>query len=302
MPLTRQSKEEFAMHERIIPGKHLWFFDYFSGGDVGLVMRISRIVHSEQTPYQRIDVFDNPTLGRVFALDGITMTTDVDEFMYHEMLAHVALFSHPEPKSVLVIGGGDGGTVREVLRHPQIQKVVLCEIDQRVVEISKQFLKTGSALSDEKVELVFQNGADYIKNVKNQFDVIIIDSTDPTAGEGGHLFTQDFYKSCYDALKDNGVMTAEAENPLYDFGWFKIAYRRTRNAFPLVRAYQGFMPTYPSGYWLYIFASKGIDPVTDLRVQDVKQMEEQLKYYNVEIHKASFVLPNFIKRELEGKS
>ncbi len=290
------------MSEKVVPGKHLWFFDYFSGGDVGLVMRISRIIHSEQTPYQRIDIFDNPTLGRVFALDGITMTTDVDEFMYHEMLAHVALFSHPDPKSVLIIGGGDGGTLREVLRHPQIEKAVLCEIDRRVVEVSKQYLKTGVALESEKVELVFENGAEYIKHVRNQFDVIIIDSTDPTAGEGGHLFTQDFYKSCYDALKDNGVMTAEAENPLYDFGWLKIAYKRVRNAFPIVRVYQGFMPTYPSGYWLYIFASKQTDPMKDFRVEDAKKMSKDLKYYNEEIHKAAFVLPNFIKNELEGKA
>lgn len=290
------------MSEKVVPGKHLWFFDYFSGGDVGLVMRISRIIHSEQTPYQRIDIFDNPTLGRVFALDGITMTTDVDEFMYHEMLAHVALFSHPDPKSVLIIGGGDGGTLREVLRHEQVEKAVLCEIDRRVVEVSKQYLKTGVALESEKVELVFENGAEYIKHVRNQFDVIIIDSTDPTAGEGGHLFTQDFYKSCYDALKDNGVMTAEAENPLYDFGWLKIAYKRVRNAFPIVRVYQGFMPTYPSGYWLYIFASKQTDPMKDFRVEDAKKMSKDLKYYNEEIHKAAFVLPNFIKNELEGKA
>lgn len=286
------------MPEKIIPGKHLWFFDYFSGGDVGLVMRISRMIHSEQTQYQRIDIFDNPTLGRVFALDGITMTTDVDEFMYHEMLAHVAMFSHPNPKSVLVVGGGDGGTLREVLRHPQVEKAVLCEIDKRVVDLSKQYLKTGIAFESEKVEVIFENGAEYIKHIRNQFDVIIIDSTDPTAGEGGHLFTQDFYKSCYDALKDNGVMTAEAENPLYDFGWLKIAYKRIRAAFPIVRVYQGFMPTYPSGYWLYIFASKGQDPLKDIRVEDAQRMSGELKYYNEEIHKAAFVLPNFIKREL----
>ncbi|HOJ87629.1 MAG TPA: polyamine aminopropyltransferase [Pseudothermotoga sp.] len=290
------------MLEKVVPGKHLWFFDYFSGGDVGLVMRISRMIHSEQTQYQRIDVFDNPTLGRVFALDGITMTTDVDEFMYHEMLAHVAMFSHENPKSVLIVGGGDGGTLREVLRHPQVEKAVLCEIDRRVVEVSKEYLKTGVAFESEKAEVVFENGAEYIKRIRNEFDVIIIDSTDPTAGEGGHLFTQDFYKSCYDALKEGGVMTAEAENPLYDFGWLKIAYRRVSNAFPVVRVYQGFIPTYPSGYWLYIFASKGKDPLKDFRVEDAQKMSKELKYYNEEIHQAAFVLPNFIRRELEGRT
>ncbi|KAF2958184.1 spermidine synthase [Thermotoga sp. Ku-13t] len=288
------------MNEKLLAGKHLWYFEYYTGGDVGLFMKIARVVHSEQTPIQRIDIFDNPTLGRVFALDGITMTTDKDEFMYHEMLAHVPMFTHPCPKDVLIIGGGDGGTLREVLRHPEVERVVLCEVDRRVVEVSKQYLKTGEAFNSGKVELVFENGAEYIKKVKNQFDVIIIDSTDPTAGEGGHLFTQEFYKACFEALKDGGIMNAEAENALYDFSWTKIAYRRIKSVFPVVRTYAGFMTTYPSGFWLYIFASKGLDPIKDYRFEAAKAMSEELKYYNEELHKACFVLPNFVRRTLEG--
>ncbi|ABV33320.1 spermidine synthase [Pseudothermotoga lettingae TMO] len=289
------------MPEKMIPGKHLWFFDYFPGGDVGLFMRISNMVHSQQTRYQRIDIFDNPTLGRVFALDGITMTTDADEFMYHEMLAHVPMFSHPNPVSVLIVGGGDGGTLREVLRHPGVKRAVLCEIDEQVVEAARQYLKTSESFDDKRAEFAYENGADYVKRFKNEFDVIIIDSTDPTAGEGGHLFTQEFYKSCFDALREDGILTVQAENALYDFGWTKITHRRISSVFPIVKAYQGFVPTYPSGYWLYIFASKNIDPVENFRYDDAKNMSQKLKYYNEELHKACFVLPNFIKNELKGK-
>ncbi len=286
------------MFEKIVPGRHLWFFDYHTGGDTGLFMRISKVVYSEQTDIQRIDVFDNPALGRVLALDGIIMSTDADAFMYNEMLAHVAMFSHPNPKIVLIIGGGDGGVLREVLRHPEVESAIVCEIDKRVVDISKEYLATNEVFENSKVRLVFENGAEYVKQFKQTLDVIIVDSTDPTTSKGGHLFTQEFYKDCFEALKEDGIFVAEAENPFYDFGWLKMAYKRVSSVFPLTRVYHGHVPTYPSGFWTYIFASKGIDPIKDLRSKEAKEMVHQLKYYNEEVHKASFVLPNFLRREL----
>ncbi|AEH51005.1 polyamine aminopropyltransferase [Pseudothermotoga thermarum] len=286
------------MSDKVVPGRHLWFFDYHTGGDSGLFLRISRLVHSEQTPIQRIDIFDNPTLGRVFALDGIVMTTDADEFMYHEMLAHVAMFSHRNPRNVLIIGGGDGGTLREVLKHPQVEKVTVCEIDEKVVQAAKQHLSSGQAFNNEKVQVVFENGAEYVRQFKNAFDVIIVDSTDPSTSKGGYLFTQDFYKSCFEALKEDGVMTAETEDPFYDAGWLKMAYKRISSVFPIVKVYHGYVPTYPSGFWSYIFASKNVDPIKDFRVSDAKNMSQQFRYYNEEIHVACFTLPNFLKNIL----
>ena len=281
------------------PLEHLWYFEYYTGKNVGLFMKIKKMIHTDQSEIQRIDIFENPDLGIVFSLDGITMLSEKDEFTYHEMLVHVPMFLHPNPRKVLVIGGGDGGSVREVLKHDSVEKVVLCEIDSKVVEAAKKYLPTGVKLDDPKVEIVNENGAEYVKRFENEFDVIIVDSTDPTAGEGGHLFTEEFYKACHDALKEDGVFSAETEDPFYDFSWLKLAYKRISKAFPVARVYMGFVPVYPSGMWTYTFASKGIDPIKDFDPEKVRNFKEDLKYYNEDIHVASFALPTFVKRELE---
>ncbi len=284
------------------PLEHLWYFEYYTGKNVGLFMKISKMIHTDQSEIQRIDIFENPDLGVVFSLDGITMLSEKDEFTYHEMLVHVPMFLHPNPKKVLVIGGGDGGSVREVLKHDSVEKVVLCEIDSKVIEAAKKYLPTGVELDNPKVEIVNENGAEFVKKFKNEFDVIIVDSTDPTAGEGGHLFTEEFYRSCHDALKENGVFSAETEDPFYDFSWLKLSYKRITKAFPVARVYMGFVPVYPSGMWTYTFASKGIDPIKDFDPGKVRNFGKELKYYNEDIHIASFALPNFVKREIEKLS
>ncbi|MBM7559377.1 polyamine aminopropyltransferase [Marinitoga litoralis] len=287
------------MDNKLEAGRHLLYMEWYTGGDVGLFMKMNRVLFSGQSEFQRVDVFENPELGRVFSLDGITMTTEVDEFMYHEMLTHVPMFIHPNPKRVLVIGGGDGGTTREVLKHPSVEEVILCEIDPLVIEAARKYLPTTSVEFDNpKLKIVNENGAEYIKQFENYFDVIIIDSTDPTAGEGGHLFTEDFYKSCYNALTENGVFSAETEDPFYDRAWVGIAYNRIKNVFPVAKVYLGFMTTYPSGMWSYTFASKGLDPLKDFDPEKIRNFEKKntLKYYNEEIHVASFALPNFVKK------
>ncbi|MCD6462941.1 MAG: polyamine aminopropyltransferase [Thermotogae bacterium] len=280
---------------------HLWYQEFYTGNNMGLFIKVKRIVYTKQTKYQRIDIFDTYDLGRVFALDGITMTTDLDEFMYHEMLVHVPMFLHPNPRKVLIIGGGDGGSLREVLKHESVEKAILCEIDPDVIEAARKYLKTSVEFDNPKAEIINENGAEFVRKFKGEFDVIIIDSTDPTAGEGGHLFTKDFYKACHDALKENGVLSAETESPVYDYGWVRMAYNRIKSVFPVTRIYLGFMSTYPSGCWSYTFASKGIDPIEDLDEERVSSFQKPLRYYNAEIHKAAFVLPNFVRELLEPK-
>lgn len=287
------------LEKELIPRPHLWYFEYYSGNNVGLFMKINRMIYSGQSEIQRIDIFENPDLGIVFSLDGITMLTEKDEFMYHEMLVHVPMFLHPEPKKVLIIGGGDGGSLREVLKHESVEKVVLCEVDALVIEAAKKYLPTAVEFDNPKAEIVIANGAEYVRNFKEEFDVIIVDSTDPTSGEGGHLFTEEFYQACHDALKEGGVFSAETEDPFYDFGWLKLAYKRISKAFPIAKVYLGFMTTYPSGMWSYTFASKNIDPIKDFDPEKVKKFDKELKYYNGDIHIASFALPNFLKEELE---
>jgi len=278
---------------------HLWFREMYTGRNVGLIMRIERMIYSKKNDIQRIDVFDHPDLGRVFVLDGMNMLTEKDEFMYHEMLVHVPMFSHPNPKKVLVIGGGDGGSVREVLKHDCVENVILCEVDKDVIETAKKYLPTGVELDNPKLKIVIANGAEYVKNFENEFDVIIIDSTDPTAGEGGHLFTEEFYANCRKALKKGGVLSAETESPFYDYPWLKMAYERMKKSFKLVKVYMGFMATYPSGCWSYLFASDEIDPLRDFDPDRVKKFNRPLKYYNEEIHVASFALPNFVREIIE---
>ncbi len=281
--------------------KHLLFMEYYSGGNTGLFMKMKNLVYSYQSPYQRIDIFEHPDFGKVFALDGITMCTEADEFMYHEMLAHVPLFCHPNPERVLIIGGGDGGTLREVFKHESVMEATVCEIDPYVIEAAKKHLpQTAVEFDNPKTTIVNENGADYVKHFKNHFDAIIVDSTDPTAGEGGYLFTKDFYRNCSNALKDNGVFSAETEDPFYDKGWVAIAYNRISSIFPISRVYCGFMTTYPSGMWTYTFASNTRDPLDSFQEDKASSMEHSLRYYNRDIHRSSFALPTFVK-ELIGK-
>lgn len=287
--------------KELTPGRHLIYMEWYSRDVGGLFMKMNRHLFAAKSPYQRIDIFESDFYGRVFSLDGITMTTERDEFMYHEMLVHVPMFMHPNPKKVLVIGGGDGGSVREVLKHPTVEKVVMCEIDELVVKAAKEYLHyTANKLDDPRVELVFEDGSKFIKQFKNEFDVIIIDSTDPTAGQGGHLFTLEFYKACSEALKDDGVFCAQTEGIFYDYEWGATAYRRIKANFPIARMYLGFMPTYPGGMWSYTFASKvGLDPVKDFNPERVRNFKEPLRYYNEEIHVAAFALPTFVKKMIE---
>lgn len=282
--------------------RHLLFMEYYSGGNTGLFMKMKKLIYSYQSPYQRIDIFEHPDFGRVFTLDGIVMCTEADEFMYHEMLAHVPLFSHPGPERVLIIGGGDGGTLREVLKHESVTEVIVCEIDPYVIEAAKKYLpQTAVEFDNPKTTIVNENGADYIKQYKDYFDAIIVDSTDPTAGEGGYLFTKDFYRCCADALKTDGVFSAETEDPFYDKGWVAIAFNRISSVFPNNAVYCGFMTTYPSGMWTYTFASKSKDPQRDFDSERAARMEKLFHYYNREIHRSAFALPTFVK-ELIGKA
>lgn len=281
--------------------KHLRYEEFYTGGNAGIFMKIKKMLCSIQSEYQRIDIFEHPDFGVVFALDGITMCTELDEFMYHEMLVHVPLFIHPEPKKVLVIGGGDGGSVREVFKHPSVEEVILCEIDPEVIEAAKKYLPTAVELNNPKLKIVNENGAEYVKSFENYFDAIILDSTDPTEGEGGHLFTESFYGNCFNALTEKGVFSAETEDPLYDKGWVSIAYNRIKSKFPITKLYTGFMTTYPSGMWTYTYASKKLDPINDFSYKNYSEFEAPLKYYNEEIHKACFALPNFVKELIGDK-
>lgn len=181
----------------------------------GIAIKAGKVLFSEQSDFQKVEVFETESsLGRVLTLDDLMMTTEGDEYHYHEMIAHVPMMNHKNPESVLVIGGGDGGTVREVLKHKSVKRVVLCEIDGMVIDACKKYLPTiACELENPKVEILVQDAIEYIKDKKNEFDIVLIDSTDPM-GPGEGLFTEEFYTNVKNSLKKGGIVTAQSESPL----------------------------------------------------------------------------------------
>lgn len=278
----------------------LWFTEKHTP-NVKLSIKIDRQLYCGQSEFQRIDIFDSPEFGRFLTLDGYMMLTEKDEFIYHEMITHVPMAVHPNPRNILVIGGGDGGTVRELLRYPYVESVDLVEIDELVVEVCKKYLpQTAGALYDERVSFYFEDGLKYIRRCHNKYDVIIVDSTDPF-GPGEGLFTKEFYGSCYKALREDGIMVNQHESPFYteDAYAMQRAHKRIVESFPISRVYQVHIPTYPSGHWLFGFASKKYHPVDDLNGVKWNALGLKTKYYNPKLHRGSFYLPNYVERLLK---
>jgi spermidine synthase len=256
---------------------------------------LKKVLYSMQSPYQQIDIIETYSFGKVLLLDGMIMLTEKDEFVYHEMISHVPLFVHPEPKNILIIGGGDGGTVRECLKHPEIQKIDLVEIDQMVTQACLKYTPSLSeTLFAEQVSCIFQDAVKFVKKSNNKYDIIIIDSTDPiNVGEG--LFTLEFYQNCSKILSDDGILVAQSETPIWLPKLTKGIAKKLRATFPGVYFYQANIPTYPSGYWSFAFASKKYNPVKDFNLKNYKELNLPFKYYNCDLHKAAFTLPSFFK-------
>lgn len=274
----------------------LWFTEKQTS-HFGIQAQIKETLVNEQTDFQHLVIVDTIEFGRMLVLDGMVMTTIRDEFVYHEMVAHPALVTHPNPKHVLVVGGGDGGVIREVLKHPQVAKAVLVEIDGKVVEYSKKYLpEIAGELDNSRVEVIINDGYMHIHNNKNTYDVIMVDSTEPV-GPAVQLFEKGFYQGIYDALKEDGIFVAQTDNP-----WFKGDLLRQVNSdvkeiFPIVRVYQANIPTYPSGLWTFTMGSKKYDP---LNLSKELQVELNTKYYTSKIHESAFVLPKFVEDLLQS--
>jgi spermidine synthase len=259
------------------------------------------VIERQKTAVQDLIIFENDLLGRVLALDGVVQTTQADEFVYHEMMVHVPLISHPHPEFVLIIGGGDGGILREVIRHKQVKKIVMVEIDGSVVEMSKRFLPTLSngAFEDSRLELVIADGAQFVKETSDRFDVIICDSTDPI-GPGEVLFTQEFYGDCKKILNDKGIFVNQNGVPFMQPFELRDTYERRRLFFQDTSFYLAPVPTYVGGFLAFGWASDDLS-YKDLNIEQINQriqeIEGELKYYNAEIHRACFALPNFVKQQ-----
>lgn len=278
----------------------LWFSEKHTP-HVKLSIQVDRQLYCGQSEFQRIDIFESQEFGRFLTLDGYMMLTEKDEFIYHEMIVHTPMAVHPGVKKVLVIGAGDGGAIRELTRYPDIERIDLVEIDEMVVEVCKKYLpKTACCLDDKRLFIHYQDGLKFIRKCDNEYDLIIVDSTDPF-GPGEGLFTKEFYGNCYKALKSDGIMVNQHESPFYaeDATAMQRAHKRIAESFPISRVYQAHIPTYPSGYWLFGFASKKYHPTKDLNSAKWNARGLKTKYYNIQLHTGAFALPNYVEEMLK---
>lgn len=273
-----------------------WLYEHYH--DLSAIgLHVTDKVHEEQSEFQRIEVFDTRGHGRLLMLDGMVMLTELDEFVYHELISHIPLCIHPDPRRVLVVGGGDGGTVREVLRHRGVERVVLCEIDERVTRVCQQHIPAVAGhLDDPRVELVFADAVEYVRNNPGSFDAILVDSSEPIGPAAG-LFAGAFFADLRRALRPGGVVSAQTESPFYAADTVRSVFGELRGVFSEVHAYYGCIPTYPSGCWTFAFASDGPRPADlDLtRLADVAG-----RYVGPSLGAGAFALPEFVRRLVGG--
>lgn len=274
---------------------NIWFTENQSES-LRLSLKIKNILYTAKTPYQNLIIVETEQYGRALILDDIVQTTEYDEFFYHEMIVHVPMFTHPSPKNVLVIGGGDGGAVRETLKHPSVESVTLVDIDNDVIKASKQFLPTIScSLDNPKVEIICADGIEFIRNKKECYDVIIVDSTDPVGPSLG-LFNKEFYNNAYNALRKDGILTVQSESPIINNNITKDIFNTIKNIFPKTYMYTGIVPTYQGGLWCFTLASKVYNPI-ETSIRDIRF---DTKYFTPNIYNSCFSLPSFLENMLEG--
>lgn len=278
----------------------LWFSEFHTP-DVKHSIRVDRHLYSHRSDYQQIDIYDTPEFGRVLTLDGNVMLTERDEFVYDEMMTHVPMAVHPHIQDVLVIGAGDGGVVRELARYDTIRSIDLVEMDEQVVEACRRYLPENACrLDDKRVHIYFANALRFIRRIQAQYDLIIVDSTDPFGPSEGY-FTREFYGSCYNALRDDGIMVNQQGSPFYrhDAEAMQRSHQRIASTFPISRVYQAHIPTYAAGYWLFGFASKKYHPIDDLNREQWLALHLETRYYTVRLHMGAFYLPAFLEKMLE---
>jgi spermidine synthase len=281
-----------------------WLTD--SNGQFALAIRHDgNCLFREQSPFQTVEVFQTQAFGKMLTIDSMVMCTEVDEAAYHEMIAQVPMLSHGGVEHVLVIGAGDGGTIRELMRHDSIQQVTMVEIDEAVVRASKQLLPSiSSAFDHPKLDLRIDDGIKFLQQATpERYDLIIIDSSDPVGPSEG-LFSESFYRDVFRALKPGGVITVQSEGPMFNQSAFQDLNRCLKRVFGLdsVHCYLVFIPTYPTGMWSLTYCRKnGPHPLKDLDENRIQAFSAQhpLRYYNLDVHRAAFCLPNHIKAMID---
>ncbi len=271
--------------------KGLWFTEHQENG-VAISLKAKTKLYEEKTDYQYLEVFDTDTFGRMLVLDGAIQTTIKDEFVYHEMISLVPLNTHSNPENVLVVGGGDGGAIREIVKHPKVKKATLVEIDPAVINTSKKYFpEIPCGLDNPKVEVRVEDGIKHIAESKGKYDIILVDSTDPVGPAAG-LFEHGFYQGIFNALKDDGIFVAQTESPFVTEKLIEKVFKDLKTIFPITKLYLAYIPTYPSGMWSFTMGSKKYDPEA---VEPEAIPQTNTRYYTPQIHKAAFALPVFVQ-------
>jgi len=276
----------------------LWFHDAVEAAHgTSLGIKIKKVLYHGRSSFQEISIFETEKMGKLLVLDGVIMLTEHDEFAYHEMMAHVPLLLHPKPSRVLVIGGGDGGTVREILKHPEVGSVHLCEIDEAVVAACRRHLPSlASGLDDPRVTIFYEDGAQFVAGRPGAYEVILVDSTDPV-GPGQVLFQEPFYADMKRALSDQGIAVTQCESVYIEREVIEGVYAFARRLYPKVGYYCTLVPTYPSGTIGFMLCSKHFDPLGEIHEKRGASLGG-LRYYSPEIHRAAFSLPRFAREFL----
>jgi spermidine synthase len=265
--------------------------------DTALSFKMKKKLYAKRSKYQMVEVWETEKHGNLMALDGCYMVSTAEEFVYHDMLTHIPLFAHPNPENILVIGGGDGGTVREAMRHKGVKSIDFVEIDEDVYTVSKKYFPAlvKGLEQDKRVHFMFGDGIKFVKESKNKYDVILVDGTDPSDIAGG-LFSSEFFQDVHNALKKDGIMVMQSEDPFYDADIIKNVQDRLKKIFKKAGLYLAFIPIYPSGMWSFSYASKSHDLNV---IKNKKSKIGKCKYYTPELHKAAFALPQFVQDRIK---
>lgn len=272
------------------------FFEKDPYAPIQYLYEVTKVLYKGKSKFQDIMVFENPHFGRVLTLDGVVQITERDEFFYHEMLSHVVMFSHPNPRKVIVIGGGDGGTVREVLKHKSVEKVYFIEIDEEVINVSKKFFPSvASGMNDRRVEIKCMDGAEFVKSRKGDIDAVIVDSTD-IVGFAKSLFTKKFFKSILDCLSEDGMFVTLSESLHFHKDIIVEVQKTMKSVFPVVDLYTAPIATYAGNWWSFSVGSKGPDP-REIRRKD----RVRTKYYSQAIHHGAFLPREMYDKLLAGR-
>lgn len=274
------------------------FYEETFEASVRFGLEVQRTLFDERSDYQRVEVVETTRFGRMLVIDGIFMTSEKDEFYYHEMLVQPAMNTVRRPERVLIIGGGDGGSAREVLRHDSVKTCVMIELDELVVTASREYLPTiGTAFDDPRLDLRFDDGIAYVKNSdEERFDVVLVDGTDPI-GPGEVLFDEAFFAGAKRMLAPHGVMALQSESPIYFEADFLSTQHKLKKLFTNVAPYFGPVPIYSGGIWSWTYCSDECDPlvVDEARGQPIADGSQ---YYNLDVHRGAFAQPNTIRRAL----